>query len=169
VDTSTPNRITFSHGNPETDLGNGEVINTGEANSIQLTTQNFSNILPGSWFSVGDVSLLNGEIFNDTAANSVVFAINFNVSDPAHSGTANIELQLVNTANTSDRLASADIVKLSNPVTDLVVTIDGINYRLEVSWQNTDPTSGVVNGNDFLVFEGGTAQGRLRARFVSDR
>jgi hypothetical protein len=169
VDTSTPNRITFTHGNPETDLGNGEIINTGEANSIQLTTQNFTSIQPGSWFSVGDVSLLNGEIFNDTAANSVVFALNFNVSDPAHTGTANIELQLINTANTSDRLASADIVKLSNPVTDLVVTIDGINYRLEVSWQNIDPTTGVVNGNEFLVFEGGTAQGRLRARFVSDR
>lgn len=169
VNTSTPNQIVFTHGDPQTDLGNGEIINTGEANVIQLNTQNFSSIQPNTWFNVGNVSLLNGEIFNDTAATSVVLAINFNISNPAHTGTANIGLQLINTPNSADRTASADVVKLANPVTNLVVTIDGINYRLEVSWQNTNPTTGLVNGNDFLVFEGGTAQGRLRARFVSDR
>lgn len=169
VDTSSPNQIVFTHGDPNTDLGNGEIINTGEANVIRLTTQDFTGIQPNTWFNVGNVSLLNGEIFNDTAANSVVLALNFNISNPASTGTANIELQLINTPNSADRTASADIVKLANPVTDLVVNIDGINYRLEVSWQNTNPSTGLVSGNEFLVFEGGTAEGRLRARFVSDR
>ena len=176
TDTSTPGKIVFTHGDPQTDLGNGEIINTGEASVIELTTKSFSAAQPNQWFSLADVALRNGEIFNNSGADKLRLQLNLNISNPAYVGTANIELETINTptvfvagTNTPDRLKSADIVKFSDPKTNVVVVIDGINYRLEVSWQSSDPTTGVVSGNDFLVFEGGTASGSLRARFVSDR
>jgi hypothetical protein len=79
-----------------------------------------------------------------------------------------INLGLISTENTSDRLASADIVQLLNPSTDFTVTIDGVTYRLELSWATLDPGAGVVQGNQFLIYEGSTAQAQLRARFKSN-
>ncbi|MDB6007154.1 MAG: hypothetical protein JWR15_4141, partial [Prosthecobacter sp.] len=79
-----------------------------------------------------------------------------------------IDLGLVSTNNTSDRLASADIVQLLNPTTDFTVTIDGVQYRLELEWVTKDPTSSVVQGNNLLVFEGADASVELRARFTSN-
>ena len=134
-----------------------------------MTTQNFSSIIPNQWFTVAQVSLLNGEIFNDSAAATALFKLNFNLSDPNRTGTADVLMELINTPNTPDRVESADRVKITNPSTNLVVTIDGINYRLEVSWQNLDPSTGMVSGNEFYVFEGAMATGVLRARFFSDR
>jgi hypothetical protein len=176
TDTSTPGTVVLTHGNPQTDLGNGEIITTGESSVIQITRQSFSSVLPNTLFNLASVSLKNGEIFNSSGADSMRLQLSLNMSNPAYVGTADIELQMINTptafvpgTNTPDRVKSADIVRIGNPRTNVVITIDGINYRMEVSWQSSDPTTGVVSGNDFLVFEGGTASGRLRARFVSDR
>jgi hypothetical protein len=176
TDTTTPGKIVFSHGNPQTDLGNGEILNTGESSVIEMTVASFNAVQPNQWFNLASVSLKNGEITNDSGASSLRVQMNLNISNPSYSGTANIDLELVDTStvliqgtNSPDKLKSADIVRLSNPKTSLVIAIDGINYRLEVSWQSGDPTAGVVSGNDFLVFEDGTASGNLRARFVSDR
>ena len=48
------------------------------------------------------------------------------------------------------------------------VTIDGVQYRLELQWVSKDPTSSVVQGNNLLVYEGANAAVELRARFTSN-
>ncbi len=163
--------VTFTHGSTQIDLGNGEVFETGVANSLTFNRGEFNGVQPNTWFTAGTVSLLNGEIFNNSDARSVTLQLNFNLTDPpSQSGSAQVVLDLVNTANGADRMSSADIVRLANPNTDFTMTIGGVDYRLEVRWLSTDPSSGVVqsNGRDFLVFEGATASGRLQARFVSN-
>jgi hypothetical protein len=113
--------------------------------------------------------MLNGTTFNDSEATSVSLSLNFTLTDPIFTGNATIQLGLISTANSNDRIASADIVKLMNATTNFTMTFDGITYRLEVAWESTDPSGGLVQGTEFLIFEGGQASGRLRGRLVSDR
>ena len=99
----------------------------------------------------------------------MTLSVNLNLTDPAEVGIVHLDLGLISTDNSSDRLASADIVELRNPSTDFTINIDGVEYRLELSWVTLDPGAGVVQGNQFLVFEGASAAAQLRARFVSDQ
>ncbi len=158
----------FTHGDPQTDLGNGEIFETGEANVLTFKSASFNSIQPNAWFTAGNISMLNGEIYDNSDASSVTLQLDFNLNAPAgQNGTAQIQLELVSTPNTSDRLTSADIVRLANPTTDFTQTIEGVTYRLELRWRSTNPSAGVVQGAEFLIFEGGTASGQLQARFVS--
>jgi len=160
---------TFKHGNTKLDLGNGEYLDAGVENVLSFTRASFDTITPNTWFKFGEVQMLNGTTFYNSEATGVTLSVNLSLSQPALNFTTHIDLGLTSTENTSDRLASADIVQLNNPTTDVRVTIDGIEYRMEPSWATLDPGAGVVQGNKFLIFEGATAKAELRARFTSNR
>ncbi len=163
-----PQTSTFRHGNTRLDLGNGEFLDAGTENVLSFTRKPFDSITPNVWFTLGEMTMLNGTTFYDSEAGSVTLSVNLNISSPAQSAVVHINLGLVSTENTSDRLASADIVQLLNPSTDFTVTIDGVTYRLELSWATLDPGAGVVQNNQFLIYEGASAQAELRARFRSN-
>lgn len=169
IEAGAGGQVIFRHGDTQLDLGNGQVLDAGVENVITFEAQPFSAVAPNNWFNVGDITMLNGNTFNDSEATAVSLSLNFTLTDPAFSGTANIQLGLISTPNSSDVLASADIVQLMNATTDFTMTFEGTTYRLEVAWESTDPAGGLVQGTEFLIFEGGQASGRLRARFVSDR
>lgn len=113
--------------------------------------------------------MFNGNTFYNSEADSVTLSINLNLTNPAKQGVVHIDLGLISTENTDDKLASADIVELKNPTTDFKVTVDGVEYRLELSWVSQDAGAGVVQGNQFLVYESATANALLRARFVPNK
>jgi len=159
---------TFKSGNTKLDLGNGQYLDAGVENSLSFTPSSFGNITPNTWFDFGRMQILNGTTFYNSEASGVTLTVNLNLTQPAINVTTHIDLGLVSTTNTSDRLASADIVQLINPTTDFTVTIDGVQYRLELSWVSLDPGSSVVQGNNLLVYEGATAAVELRARFTSN-
>ncbi|WP_409215008.1 choice-of-anchor K domain-containing protein [Prosthecobacter sp.] len=160
---------TFKHGNTKLDLGNGEYLDAGVENVLSFTRASFDTITPNTWFKFGEVMMLNGTTFYNSEATGVTLSVNLTLTQPALNFTTHIDLGLTSTENTSDRLASADSVQLTNPTTDVRVTIDGVEYRLELSWATLDPGAGVVQGNKFLIFEGATATAELRARFTSNR
>lgn len=160
---------TFEHGNTKLDLGNGEYLDAGVENVLTFTPGNFETILPNTWFDLGNLDMFNGTTFYNSEADGVTLSVNLNLTQPAQQAVVHINLGLVSTDNSSDRLASADIVELRNPTTDLKVTVDGVEYRLELSWATLDPGAGVVQGNQFLVFEGSSAKAVLRGRFVSNK
>ncbi len=169
--TSATNGIptsTFKHGNTKLDLGNGQFLDAGVENVLSFTREDFSTITPNTWFKFGEMLMLNGTTFYDSEASGVTLTVNLNMTQPTVSTVVHIDLKLTSTENTSDRLASADIVELKNPTTNVTVTIDGIVYTLELSWATLDPGAGVVQGNKFLIFEGASAQAELRARWVSN-
>lgn len=159
---------TFKHGNTKLDLGNGEFLDAGVENVLTFEPNDFDTIVPNVWFEFGDLVMLNGTTFYNSEADGVTLSISLNLTEPAQTGVVHINLGLISTENTSDRLASADIVELRNPTTDFTVTVDGVEYRLELSWATQDPGAGVVQGNQFLVFEGASASAVLRGRFVSN-
>ncbi|MCA1963046.1 MAG: choice-of-anchor K domain-containing protein [Prosthecobacter sp.] len=163
-----PETSTFKHGNTRLDLGNGEFLDAGTENVLSFTRVPFDTIVPNTWFTLGDMMMLNGTTFYDSEATSVTLSVNISINEPPVNTVVHINLGLISTENTSDRLASADIVQLLNPSTDFTVTIDGVTYRLELSWATLDPGAGVVQGNQFLIYEGSTAQAQLRARFKSN-
>lgn len=160
---------TFKHGNTRLDLGNGEFLDAGTENVLSFTRKPFETIVPNTWFPLGGLVMLNGTTFYSSEADGVTLSINLNITEPAKSGVVHVNLGLISTENTSDRTASADIVELRNPSTDFTVQVDGVTYRLELSWATLDPGAGVPRGNQFLVYEGSSATAELRARFVSDR
>lgn len=157
---------TFRHGDTRLDLGDGEFLDAGTENVLTFTRQPFDTITPNTWFALGDLVMLNGTTFNQSEADGVTLSLNLNISNPAQTGVIHINFGLISTENTSDRTASADIVELRNPNTDFTVTVDGVTYRLELGWQTLDPGAGIVQGNQFLIYEGSSAQAQLRARFV---
>ncbi len=158
---------TFKNGNTKLDLGNGEYLDAGIENMLSFSAGSFDSTAPNTWFDLGRMTIVNGTTFYNSEATGVTLSANLSLTQPALNFTTHIDLGLISTTNTSDRLASADAVELVNPTTDLRVTIDGVDYWLELSWSTLDPSSGVVDGNKFLVFEGATAQAVLRARFTS--
>ncbi len=160
---------TFKHGNTKLDLGNGEYLDAGVENVLSFTREAFDTITPNTWFKFGEVMMLNGTTFYNSEATGITLSVNLTMTEPSLNFTTHIDLGLTSTENTSDRLASADVVELKNPTTDVRVTIDGVEYRLELSWVTLDPGAGVVQGNKFLIFEGATAKAELRARFTSNR
>lgn len=160
---------TFKHGNTKLDLGNGEYLDAGVENVLTFTPQDFDTIVPNTWFTFGDLTMLNGTTFYESEATGATLSVDLTMTQPALKFTTHIDLGFISTANTSDRLASADAVVLKNPTTEMTINIDGVEYRLELSWETLDPGAGVVQGNKFLIFEGATAQARLRARFTSNR
>ncbi len=160
---------TFKHGNTKLDLGNGEFLDAGVENVLEFTPTDFTDAPPNTWFELGNLNLLNGTTFYNSEAETVTLTLNIGLTDPVEAAVVHIDLGLISTDNSSDRLASADIVELRNPSTDFTLVIEGVTYRLELSWVTLDPGAGVVQGNQFLVFEGASAQAQLRARFVSDQ
>jgi hypothetical protein len=157
---------TFKHGDTKLDLGGGEFLDAGTENVLTFTQKPFDTISPNVWFTLGDMVMLNGTTFNQSEADGVTLSVNLNVSNPPQVGVVHVNLGLISTENTSDRTASADIVELRNPNTDFNVTVDGVTYRLELEWRTLDPGAGVVQGNQFLIYEGSSAQAQLRGRFV---
>lgn len=159
---------TIKSGNTKLDLGNGTYLDAGVENSLSFTPAGFDKITPNTWFDFGALMILNGTTFYNSEATGVTLTVNLNLTQPAVSATTYINLGLVSTPNTSDRLASADIVQLINPTTDFTITIDGVQYRLELEWVSKDPAASVVQGSNLLVYEGANAAVELRARFTSN-
>lgn len=165
---NTGTTSTIKSGNTKLDLGNGTYLDAGVENSLSFTPAGFDKITPNTWFDFGAMQILNGTTFYNSEATGVTLTVNLNLSQPSVTATTYINLGLVSTSNTSDRLASADVVQLINPTTDFTINIDGVQYRLELEWVSKDPASSVVQGNNLLVYEGANAAVELRARFTSN-
>jgi hypothetical protein len=159
----------FEHGNTQLDLGGGVFLDAGVKNTLTFTKTDFTGATPNTWFSLGDLQMLNGNTFNQSEATSATLVLNLNLTNPATTGTVNIDFGFTSTENSSDQLASADIVELKSPLTNFTVDIGGVTYRLELSWETLNPGTGVVDGNNFLIYEGATAEAKLKARFVPNR
>lgn len=158
----------LSHGNTKLDLGGGVYLDAGVANELTFTKNDFATAPPNTWFQFGSLSMLNGTTYYDSEASGGTLTINLNLTQPASSGVVHVDLGFISTENNGTALENADIVELKNPSTDFTITIGGVVYRLELAWASLDPSTGVVQGNQFLIYEAQTAHAELRARFVPD-
>lgn len=158
---------TVSHGNTQLDLGNGDFLDAGVPNVLTYTKNDFTSVQANTSFKLGDLTMLNGTTFYNSEASSVTLRVNLNLSSPPLNTTVDIVFNLINTSNSTDRLASADIVQIATPQ-PTSFTVNGVTYSLQLSWVTLDPGAGVVQGDQFLVFEGASARAELRATLVSN-
>jgi prepilin-type N-terminal cleavage/methylation domain-containing protein len=155
----------FSHGNPTIDL-NGEIIDAGEANTLKFDAGTFSGVNSGASFKIGDLFYHNGTTFNDSHATAVELSVRINLSNPNQNIDFTLKLNLVNTENSGDAAESADYVQISNLVQDIALTIDGVNYGLNLEFGGTD-SFGFSTSNEFHVYEGATGKGTINGKFVA--
>ena len=168
VSTTTPGdpTTTFAHGNTRLDLGNGQFIDAGVQNTLTFTKTNLASVAPNTTFSLGTMVMLNGTTFNNSEASSVTLHLTLSFSSPAIIKNIDVPLALISTPNSRDRLASADIVQLTSPSAGVVITVDGVDYNLNLSWVSLDPSAGVVQGSQFLIYEGASAAAQLQGILV---
>lgn len=164
-----PGQATLTHGSTELDDGMGGTINSGVENVLVFRPQSFNTIAPDTSFAVGNLTLLNGTTFNDSEAGGATLSLNLSFSDPAVNQVVDVNFSFINTDNSPDRLSSADIVQINNPSISTGITVEGVNYKIQLEWVTLDPGAGVVQGSQFLVFEGASARAELRAKLVANQ
>jgi hypothetical protein len=165
---SNPASIKLTHGNTQLDLGGGQVVDAGVANTMTFDRGTMSGIGPNTDFSLGNLVILNGTTFNDSEATAATLKLVFAMTAPSVSnGTVNLNFTMASTANTSDRAASADTVTLQSNVTSFSIVQDGTTYTLQVWLVSSDTANGFLTGNTFSIYEGSSASATLMGRFVS--
>lgn len=154
--------VVLTHGNPKQDLG-GEIVDSGEANTLRLSQGSFSNAALGSTFQLADMQVHNGTTFNDSHATQAQVSMVFTIPSLGVNQTVTMQLRFVNTENSEDRAASADyVVFLDMPKTIPFSGNDGTSYQLHLNLQSTNTSNGYISGvNEFHVYEGATALGAV--------
>lgn len=130
------------------------------------------SISPDQYFNLGYLYYRNGTIKSNTGASAVDFALNLDFSSPSSMPSVHAVFtgDLINTANTSDPVASADIVSLRNWAAPLDYTdANGSRYFLELSFKvDQDTVDGTLSTPDqFRVFEGSQGRAVLIGRFTT--
>ena len=151
----------LSHGSITIVLG-GIEIEVGSANTMKFLSSNFSGVLPGQEFLLGEILYHNGTTFDNSHATRAKLEVDIIFTTPVAAENLTIQLDLVNTENTSDPDASADYVKFNDVNRKYDLSIDGANYEMRVVFGTTD-VNGFSSASQFHVYEGATARGELRA------
>jgi hypothetical protein len=126
--------------------------------------------IPDQEFVFGSLWYRNGTILDATGAQAVDLTLDFDFAPELGIGSQSVTygLTLVNTLNTSDPIASADIVRLNNGLAPLNFNdAAGNQYFLEVGFR-VDPATlnnTLSTPSEFRVLEGGTGRADLVGRF----
>ncbi len=127
--------------------------------------------VPEQEFVFGSLWYRNGTILDATGAQAVDLTLDFDFA-PAlgiSSQSVTYGLTLVNTLNTKDPIASADIVRLNNGLAPLNFSdAAGNQYFLEVGFR-VDPATlnnTLSTPSEFRVLEGGNGRADLVGRFT---
>ncbi len=141
-----------------------------DTSALWFRPGNFSNVALESSFEIGRLFYRNGTIAGGTGASQVDLSMMLTFSSPLLQNptqTINSTLMMVNSPNSSDPVASADIVQIGSPAGLLTFTDpDNSQYFLELSFQvDQNATDGSLSDFDtFRVFECQTGQAVLMGR-----
>ena len=119
-------------------------------------------------FKIGTLTYYNGGITAQTGADGV--SLNLNVTFTLPSGVNQnflYAMQLINTSNTTDPIASADYLILSTFPTS-VFDISGTTYTLTLGFQNLTGGGFLQTGNQLHVLEEETATADLIGTVTTD-
>ncbi|MEO5712336.1 MAG: choice-of-anchor K domain-containing protein [Luteolibacter sp.] len=131
-----------------------------------------NNVVAGQYFNIGSLFYRNGTIKTGTGASAVDLTLNLSFSSPSGIApiTAVYTSDLINSTNSSDPIASADIVSLRNLAAPLDFTdASGNRYYLELTFQVDQNTmDGTLSTQEqFRVFEGDQGRADLLGRFTT--
>ena len=131
-----------------------------------------ANVAPERSFELGHLFYRNGTIKNNSGASWVDLALTLSFSQPLGQDPISVVFgsELINTQNSTDPVASADIVSLRNLSSPIDFTdASGNRYFLELTFQvDQDTIDGTLSTqNEFRVFEGGQGRATLLGRFTT--
>ena len=144
--------------------------NNNSTSALWFRPGSFSNVAVETSFEIGRLYYRNGTIISGTGASQVDLSMALTFSSPLLQNPTqmiNSTLMMINTTNSNDPIASADIVEIGSPASLLTFT-DPANrqYYLELTFQvDQNATDGSLSDQDtFRVFEGETGQAVLMGR-----
>lgn len=130
------------------------------------------NVSADQSFNLGFLHYRNGTIQSETGASSVDLALQLNFSNP--SGLSPLSTRftsdLINSVNSDDPIASADLVSLRNSAAPLNFTdSSGNQYFLELTFKvdQTTMDGSLSTIDEFKVFEGSLGRAELIGRFTT--
>jgi hypothetical protein len=148
--------------------------NSDYAHSSALWFQSLSvsHAIAEQSFELGYLSYRNGTIKNKTGATWVDLALTIAFSQPLGLEPVSVVFgsELINTVNTDDAIASADIVSLRNLAAPIQFTDEaGNQYFLELTFKvDQDTLDGTLSSQDqFRVIEGSQGTATLMGRFTT--
>jgi hypothetical protein len=129
-------------------------------------------VAPEKTFELAQLYYRNGTIKTTTGATAVDIAMTLSFSQPLGIDPISVVFgtDLINTVNSSDPVASADIVSLRNAAEPLdFFDSSGNRYYLELTFKVDQTTiDGTLSTqNEFRVFEGGQGSATLLGRFTT--
>ncbi len=149
----------------------GNAVPFGSAPSRLTFAGNIFNTQTGSVFSFGALSYFNGTIAGGTQADGVDLDVQLALTAPSGiNQNFTYNLGLINTVNTGDPNASADIVQFQTIFPTSSFMTGGVNYTLEFLGVGSifPGGSGFSTLNQFHVFEGARANADLLGRITAD-
>ena len=131
-----------------------------------------SNAIAEQSFELGYLSYRNGTIKSRTGATWVDLALTLSFAQPLGLDPVSVVFgsELINTVNTNDAIASADIVSLRNLAAPIQFTDKaGNQYFLELTFKvDQDTMDGTLSSQDqFRVIEGSQGTATLIGRFTT--
>jgi hypothetical protein len=132
-----------------------------------------NNAIAEQTFELGYLFYRNGTIKSNTGADWVDLALTLSFAEPLGQDPISVVFgsELINTVNSSDAIASADIVSLGNLSAPIDFTdTHGNRYYLELTFKVDDDTmdGSLSTQDEFRVFEGSTGSATLLGRFTVD-
>jgi hypothetical protein len=121
-------------------------------------------------FSIGTLTYHNGTIQGGTGADSVTLSAPISLTAPVAAGPTAItaSLGLINTPNSTDPIASADVVDLSASIAPVKVTTSGgLPITVQPVGFGNATTGGFTQVNRFSVLEGASATADMFAQIAS--
>lgn len=143
----------------------GDPANFGTGpSSLKFTGRSFATEI-GNVFSLGTLRFFNGTIAGGSGADYVDLQINIMITTPSGEVFSFIRtLRLINTLNTSDPIASADIVYLPTSFPENSFRIGGYDYTVSIIGFGNFTGPGFTTLDRFHVFENSSASAELLAR-----
>jgi hypothetical protein len=126
--------------------------------SLSFVGKSVLGAIPEQPFVIGTLSYFNGAVRAGTEAYSVGLQTTLTFSGLTQS--FDYGLKLINTPNTSNPIASADSVLLSNSLPSARFDLNGVNYTVNLAFGSVTG-SGFTQVNQFFVLEGGSASADL--------
>ena len=157
---------TFSHGETKLDLGNGEFLEAGTRNILTYTPISFRNSVPVHWFLIGVLEVQNGTTFYNSEASEVTLHFDVPLTNPKNQFQADLNLTLTSTENSSDRISSADMIEIKNPLIYAMAGSSRLIVRFR--WSPLDTELGFSQGAQYSTYEGATSKVQLYVSITED-
>ncbi|MCB1090464.1 MAG: choice-of-anchor K domain-containing protein, partial [Verrucomicrobiae bacterium] len=150
----------------------GEVLPTQDPaytdqSRLAFTGAQFSEIAPGMSFQIGALSYFNGTIRSGTGADRIDLTIQLDltINGILFRPDFTFSFDLINTVNTSDAWASADYVRIVDPLASQSLVVNDYEYQFEIEFGRST-SDGFAIFDEFHVLENAAASAEIFGTLV---